>query len=67
MRCKVLRSDNYKQTRKDGTLDSKQLTIVPMEDYTIEEFNKQMEEILDKFLTDNQAVMNLLSSKSPWE
>ena len=37
MREKVLKSAKYKQARKDGTLNSQQLSIVPRKDYTIEE------------------------------
>ena len=37
MRDKVLKSDKYKQAMRDGTLDSKTLTIVPRKDYTLEE------------------------------
>lgn len=37
MRDKVLKSDKYKQARKDGSLNSKELSIVPRKDYTTQD------------------------------
>ena len=50
MRNKVLKSNKYKQAVRDGTLDSKTLTIVPRKDYTLEEESRDIyQEIVEGF------------------